>query len=247
VFVAAGGNLLAGADPFEEYEPPFDLEADMLFVAASASTALLRARFEDVRFLQIGGSTPMILWFSRVRSLCFGPPGQRRCLDESTGFGYNELNFVALLRGRKLFVPVIFASGELTQLLGHRYGMPKRPVTMTFTAGERMVESAATTHGVRGEVRARLLASGRILARPLDWPAPWWTWPVHFPGGSYIRALIQRVPRAQTARVSGTLELAVPGLPPVMTPWQLGVFVPDLRMQLPAPSKVRPAEDASGR
>jgi hypothetical protein len=235
VLVANDRERAAGDDVFERYRPPFDLEADMLFVTTAVPSGLLASNFPGVPFLRLAGSTPMVLWFSRVRSLCHGPPEQRMKLDESTGFGYDELNFVVLLRGRRLFVPVIYASGGLTQELGHRYGMPKRPVTMSFVARERVVESTAASPGVRGEVRASLLAAGRILALPFAWSTPWWSWPAHFPDGSYIRALIQGVPRAQLASVRGGLDLDVPGFPRLIRLWPVGLFVPGLRMRLPAP------------
>jgi hypothetical protein len=234
VFIARERGA-AGPDPFELYRPPFDLEADMLFVAATASTEFLARSFDDVPFLDLAGRTPLVVWFSRVRTLCHGPPQCRKCLDEASGFGYNELNVVALVRGRRLFVPVIYAGAGLTQRLGHRYGMPKREASMTFAADSGSVESAASFACNRSEARARLLASGRIFGRAFDWPAPWWTWPVDFPGGSFIRALIQEVPRAQLARVSGKLALDEAWLPRPSKLWKLGVFVPGLRMQLPGP------------
>jgi hypothetical protein len=245
VLVASDRERATGADVFERYRPPFDLEADMLFVTTVVPTGLLASNFPGVPFLRLAGSTPTVLWFSRVRSLWHGPPEQRMKLDESTGFGYDELNFVVLLRGRRLFVPVIYASGGLTQELGHRYGMPKRPVRMSFFADERVVESTAVSPGVRAEVRARLRASGRITALPFAVYTPWWSWPAHFPDGSYIRALVQGVPRAQLASVRGRLVLDVPGLPRLIHIWRVGVFVPGLRMRLPAPPRENPRKTAT--
>ncbi|MEX2541412.1 MAG: hypothetical protein WD314_06370 [Trueperaceae bacterium] len=230
-------KTVPGRDIFERYRPPFDLEADMLFAATFVPTVELSRSFQSVQFLDIAGSTPLILWFSRVRMLCHGPAGQRQCLDETSGFGYNELNVVALLRARRLFVPVIYASGGLTQRLGHRYGMPKRPVDMTFFADREKVISAATFVRARSEARASLLASGRLLAKVVDWPAPWWSWPAEFPDGSFIRAKIQSVPRAQLALVSGTLALDEPWLPRSAPLWRPGLYVPGLRMRLPAPER----------
>lgn len=209
----------------------------MLFAATSTPTSYLSRSFAGVPFLDIAGSTPLVLWFSRVRTLCHGPAEQRECLDQASGFGYNELNVVALLRGRRLFVPVIYAGGGLTQRLGHRYGMPKRPVEMTFAADQRRVNSVVTFARARSEASGRLLASGRILARVFDWPAPWWSWPADFPDGSFIRALIQRVPLAQLTYLSGTLALDEPWLPRPARLWPLGLYVPGLRMRLPAPGE----------
>jgi hypothetical protein len=225
-------------DIFDSYRPPFDLDSDMLFVASSTRTHELRSHFPRIRFLSLAGNTPLILWFSRVRSLRFGPAGDRRTLDEAAGFGYNELNVVALTRGRRLFVPAIYASGGLTQLLGHRYGMPKKPAEMSFAVDEGQVSSVVQFPSARSEAHASLLASGRLLSRPFDWSAPWWSWPADFPDGSYIRACIQRVPRSQVARVRGRLDLVEPWYPEATPLWPVGIYVPGLRMRLPAPTGV---------
>jgi hypothetical protein len=234
VFIASSREV-PEPDPFDIYRPPFDLEADMLFVMTTASTEALRRSFSAVPFLEFAGLTPLVVWFSRVRTLCHGPPERRECLDDASGFGYNELNVVALVRGRRLFVPVIYAGAGLTQQLGRRYGMPKRESSITFVADSRTVESSVSFASDRSEARARLFAPGRIAAKVLDRPAPWWTWPVDFPSGSFIRALIQGVPRAQLAGVSGKLALDESWLPRPSTLWKLGVYVPGLRMRLPGP------------
>jgi hypothetical protein len=232
-------------DPFDTYAPPFDLEADMLFAMTSIPTGPLANHFDMIQFLGVGGATPLILWFSRIRSLVYGPAGSRERLDETTGFGYNELNVVALLRGRRLFVPVIHADGDLTQVLGHRYGMPKRHTQMTFAGTSAGLKSRVMLTSGTSEVQAKLIASGRILGRVVDLFTPWWTWPAQFPDGSFIRAQIQRVPRAQLASVSGELVLDEPWLPEPAALRPLGLFVPGLAMQLPAPRRERTVSRAS--
>ena len=226
---------VAAWDILDLYPPPLDVGASMLFVATSAALGPLRASFPGVPFLAISGRVPLVLWFSRVHSLEYGPVDSRQLLDESDGFGYNELNVVALLRSRQIFVPAIYATSGLTQRIGHRYEMPKSEVEMSFAAEEGCVVSSATFEVGPSEVNARLLASGRILSRPFEWATPWWTWPARFPGGTSVRAEVLRVPRAQLAAVDGTLRLDEPWLPTPARLWRLGMFVPGFRMRLPPP------------
>lgn len=225
----------AGEDLFEHLVPPFDLESDMLFAFAATSTADLGRHHPDVPFLGVGGATPLVLWFSRVRRLEHGPEGGRTSLDEASGFGYDELNVVAVLRTRGLFVPGIYATSDLTLRLGHRYGMPKERAPMTFAADAHRVASEVRHGRARSRIEARLLASGRLFGAAIDRASPWWTWPVHFPDGSFVRALVRRVPRAQLAHVRGRLALEEPWLPHPVSLLPLGAFVPGHRMRLPAP------------
>lgn len=223
------------SDIFDSYPPPFDLTSDMLFVACMTPTRPLRAEYPGTPLLSLAGSTPLIVWFSRVRSLCYGPASERECLDESTGFGYDELNVVAPLRGRRMFVPGIYATGDLSRRLGRRYGMPKQRVDMSFSADAGSVRSSLEQDGARSEVHANILASGRLFAIPFRRATPWWTWPVSFPDGSFISARILRVPRLKLAHVEGRLELPVPWLPEPLRLLPVGFYVPGLRMLLPGP------------
>ncbi len=235
VHIAHEPERPGGVDPFDTTRPPFDLEADMLFVATTVATDDLARQHPSLRFLGVAGATPLVAWFARVHALTHGPEGDRRRLDETTGFGYDELTVIAPLRERRVFVPVIYATQGLTQQVGQRYGMPKRLAPMTFFADDTRVDATATLGRGRSEVQALLLASGRILARPFDRAAPWWSWPAVFPSGSFIQARIVRVPRAQLAHVAGTLVLDEPWLSEPARLWPLGLFVPRLLMRLPAP------------
>jgi hypothetical protein len=85
-------------------------------------------------------------------------------------------------------------------------------------------------------VRARLLESGKGVTKPLSRFLPGFTWPVRFPSGSGIRALIEETPRVQLASVQdGQLALEAEWLPQKVTLLPVGCFVPSLRMQLPPP------------
>lgn len=241
VHITGAPGTAATPDVFEEYVPPFDLEADMLFALALAPGQSLSESFPHVPFARIGRFVPLLLWFARVRSLEHGPAGQRLCLDESHGFGYDEVNIVPITRGPAFFVPVIYAGPGLTQRLGHRYGMPKRVAAIEFEAtGERVLSQMRLEAGIT-RVEATLLASGRLLALPFDLLAPWWTWRASFPDRSFIHALVQKIPRAQLAMVSGSLVLGEAWLPRAVRLFRLGLYVPGLRMRLPAPETAEQA------
>ncbi|TMD62228.1 MAG: hypothetical protein E6I91_16675 [Chloroflexi bacterium] len=63
---------------------------------------------------------------------------------------------------------------------------------------------------------------------------PSFTWPVRFPSGSTIRALILTTPRAQLAYVqAGQLALEAEWLPQAVTLLPVGIYLLGLRMQLP--------------
>jgi hypothetical protein len=236
-----------GPDVFDLVAPPYDLVADMLFVGATAPTTALSRTFASIPFLRIGASTPLLVWFARVRSLEHGPEGTRRRLDATTGFGYDEVTVAALLRRRRVFVPGIYVGDALSEQVGHRYGMPKRLAALSFAADGREIDSALTLGTAKSQVRARLLASGRILAKPFDLAAPWWSWPAAFPDGSFIRARIDRVPRAQLAHVTGSLALREPWLSEPVALWPVGIYAPRLAMRLPAPEDRRGATGARVR
>jgi hypothetical protein len=238
VVVAAEALPAAGAeDPFVRYRPPYDIESDMLIAAATTATAPLRHEHPRGRFLEVGGRTPLLLWFSRVRRIWHGPAGARSCLDERDGHGYAELNVAALLRERAFFVPGIYATSDLTLAIGHRYGMPKRSVAMRFAADAQAVSAEVWHDGANTWLHARVLASGRLLAAALRLRAPWWSWPARFPSGSCIQAQVQRVPRAQLVRVEGVVTLSEPWLGEPAHLWPLGIYLPGQRMRLPAPDQ----------
>jgi hypothetical protein len=230
----AGGGY-DDVDVLARYLPPFDLESDMLFAFAAADARHLRSAFPGVRFGAVGGRTPLLLWFSRVRRIWHGPGEARSCLDERDGHGYDELTVAVPLPARTLFVPAIYATSPLTLAIGHRYGMPKRPAAMRFAADAERVSSWAAREGARSEVEAPLLASGRVLGSLLRRTLPWWSWPARFPSGEAVRARVQRLPRAKLAGVRGTLALPEPWLPGPVRLLPLGLFVPGLGMRLPAP------------
>lgn len=224
-------------DPFHVYPPPFDLTSDMLFVAALCPAAPLQQHFPGVPFLTIFGKAVLIMWFSRIETLCYHPTvGVTRCADRNEGVPYNELNVIALLKRRALFVPGLYATSNLTLMVGHRYGMPKRATRMSFETREAAVRSRVMDGDRTSFVHSTLLTSGRWLGRLLSRLLPIWSWPALFPSNSFIRAFIQEVPQVQFAHVSsGQLALAEPWLPVTATLFPLGIFVPDLRMRLPAP------------
>jgi hypothetical protein len=233
-----------GDDVLTRYVPPFDLESDMLFALAVVDVLPLRSAFPALRFGEVRGRVPLLLWFSRIRRIWHGPAEVRSCLDERDGYGYDELTVAVPLPERTLLVPGIYATSPLTLAIGHRYGMPKRPAEMRFAADAERVSSWAAREGARSEVEASLLASGRVLGSLLRRTLPWWSWPARFPSGEAVRARVQRLRRAQLAGVRGTLALPEPWLPEPVRLLPLGLFVPGLRMRLPAPADVAPAPRA---
>jgi hypothetical protein len=227
-------------DLFDVYVPPFELVADMLFVLTSIPTERLTTHMAPRgAFLGIGGATPALVWFSRVRSIEHGPQDARRLEDESTGFGYDELTVMVATRSPRLFVPVILATDGLTQRVGHRYGMPKRRTAMRFELLGDHVRSEVADGAAYTRVDAELVSSGRLCALPFDLPAPWWSWPIDFPDGSYVRGQVRQVPRARLALVSGSFALDEPWSERPVRFAPVGAFVPSLVMRLPAPDEGR--------
>jgi hypothetical protein len=223
--------------PLTHYQPPFDLLSDMIFVAALCPTGPLRQAFPGVPLLSIFGRTPLFMWFSRVKEI--------RYHDENREHGvmggpnvvlYNELNVVAAMRQRGFFVPGIYATSPLTIQIGRGYyGMPKYSTEMTFqVAGQRLTseERAGLCHTT---LRARLFTRGMVAGKVLSRLLPLRTWPACLPSGDSVRALIERTPRAQPAWVRGRLELDEPWLPEAAPLLPFGLYLPDLRMQLPRP------------
>jgi hypothetical protein len=226
-------------DIFAQYAPPFDLTSDMLFALALCPTRPLRRAFPGVPFLSLLGRTPLLLWFSRITQMCYHETeGAEHCLGRSEAGLYHELNVVAFLRKRTLFVPGIYATSELTIRVGHGYGMPKQPTTMQVEVGDTWVRSEVRDGSRQSVVRARLLGSGKGLGKLVSQFLPNFTWPVRFPSGSGIRALIEETPSVQLAYVQeGHLALEAEWLPEAARLLPVGCYLPGLRMQLPPPSE----------
>ena len=233
----AGRGSDASAEVFAQYAPPFDLSSDMLLAMALCDAAPLRAAFPGVPFLSILGTTPLVTWFGRVTEAWYrDAAGKPRRVSESEGVPYNELNIMALLRGRSIFVPGIYATSDLSVRIGRGYGMPKAPITMDVqTDGARFTSSGTDGTG-RTLVGARLLGSGKPLATLLSpcWPRQ--AWPVRFPSGSQVRGLIQAAPRVHLARVqTGQICLRAAWLPRPARLLPLALYIRGLRMRLPPP------------
>lgn len=242
--VAPSARTRARADdPFERHPPPYDVPSDMILVAARPGLEPLRRSFPEQPFEPLGGRALLVAWFSRVLAIHYGGSpadgparGARGRLDAvADGFPYRELNLAVLLRGGRWFVPAIYATSELTLRIGHRYGMPKRLVRMSFEADEARLASRAWAGG-ESFVEARLHLSGRAPAWLLERLPSWWTPTVTFPDGSWIRARIDGAARLRPARVlAGRLELREPWLPEPapLLPW--GLYLTGFRMRLPRP------------
>jgi hypothetical protein len=227
----------ASDDVFAHYSPPFDLTSDMLFGLALCPTPPLRRTFPGVHFLSVWGRTPLVIWFARITEACYhDAAGQRRSAIGTGQVPYNELNVLALLRQRAVFVPGIYATSALSIRIGLGYGMPKRSITMDVRQDGRWVIALVTDGAHRSLARARLTGSGKTLTRIMS---QWWplrTWPVRFPSGAEVRGVIQAAPRVQIARLHhGRLSVGAPWLPIPVSLLPVGVYLPGLRMLLPPP------------
>jgi hypothetical protein len=224
-------------DIFAQYAPPFHLTSDMLFVLALCPSRPLRRTFPGVPFVSLLGKTPLLLWFSRITQMCYhDTEGTEHCIGGSEASLYHELNVVAFLREPALFVPGIYATSMLSVQVGHRYGMPKHPTTMSVQSAGPRFRSEMQDGTRQSIVRAQLLGSGKGLAKLISRFLPRWTWLVRFPSGSRIRALIEEMPRAQLAYVqAGQLALEAEWLPEAVRLLPVGCYLPGLRMQLPPP------------
>lgn len=228
------------ADIFSQYAPPFDLTSDMLFALALCPTMPLRRTFPEVPFVSLLGKTPLLLWFSRITEMCYhDTEGVEHCIGGSEATLYHELNVLAFLRERALFVPGIYATSMLSVQVGHGYGMPKHPTTMSVQSGGPQFHSKMQDGTRQSIVRARLLGSGKGLAKLIPRFLPSFTWPVRFPGGSRIRARIEKMPRLQLAHIEvGHLALEKAWLPKGVHLLPVGCYASGLRMQLPPPEGV---------
>jgi hypothetical protein len=213
----------------------------MLFAVALCPTDPLRRSFPGVPFVSLLGRTPLLVWFSRVKSVCYtDATGERRCTGGPEAQLYNELNVLALLP-RAFFAPGIYATSELTIQIGRREGMPKQPAPMSLQAGGKRIRSRMIHGGRRSFVRARLLGSGKALGRLLSPALPLRVWPARFPSGRYVRAIIRATPRVRIAYLqAGRLSLETNWLPYRVRLLPLGLYFQDLRMQLPGTKPERP-------
>jgi hypothetical protein len=223
------------AATLEHYRPPYDLTADMLVVLALCPTAPLRQTFPRMPVLSVRGKTPLVLWFSRITEVCYcDAAGERRCEGGAETALYNELNIIALLRQRALFVPGIYATGERTIRIGHRYGMPKQLTSMHVQAHGTHFEASMMDGACESFVRARLLGAGTSVAQMVSRSWPRQLWRARFPSGTDVRAMIQATPRVHVAHVrQGQLCLDTPWLPQAVSLLPVGLYLPRLRMRLP--------------
>jgi hypothetical protein len=223
------------AAALERYRPPYDLTADMLVVPALCPTAPLRQTFPRVPFLSVRGKTPLVLWFSRVTEVCYyDAAGERRCEGGAETALYNELNIIALLCQRALFVPGIYATGERTIRIGHRYGMPKQLTSMHVRVHGTHFEASMMDGACESFARARLLGAGTRVARIVSRFWPRHLWPTRFPAGTQVRTVIQATPQVHLAHVQvGQLSLDTAWLPEAVSLLPVGLYLPRLRMRLP--------------
>jgi hypothetical protein len=240
--IAASGASADAAidDVFAHFRPPFDLTSNMLFGLTFCPTPPLRRTFPSVPFLSVWGRTPMVVWFARITEVWYrDAAGRPRRATETGQVPYNELNVLALLRHRAVFVPGIYATSRLSVRIGHGYGMPKRLIEMEVGRSEGQVIATANDGTRRSVARAHLKVSWGVLARALSFWWPRWTWPVRFPSGSDVRALIQELPQARIAHLHHSrLEVEEPWLPEPVPLLPLGFYLPGLRMRLPPASPV---------
>jgi hypothetical protein len=235
----------------ERYRPPFVLTSDMLLLVALARTMDLRRGFPEVPFLSILGRTPLVVWFSRITESCYHDQRREWCCERTSlaeGI-YDELNVLVVLRRRAVFVPVIYASEARTVQIGqHYYGMPKQLAEPRVRVGEGRFEATLAGRGGCSFVEARLLGGGTQLGRGVSRLWPRWTWPVHFPGGGQVRALILATPRIQIAVIrAGQLGMVAPWLPNARGFLPVGLSVRGLRLQLPPSAGSPPLGGAAQR
>lgn len=242
--IALPGTGIDGAEtseqppsPLDRYPPPYDLTSDMLFVAAICPVTPLRRTFPELPFLSVAGKALLVMWFSRVKEICYSSEGdEKHCIGAVGTVLYNELNVVTLLRRRAFFVPGIYATSNLTIRVGQCYGMPKQPTAMSVQVDENHADSTVVDGSRRSVLRARLIGSGRLAARVISCAWPWRSWPARFPSGGSVRPVVLATPRVQVALVrEGQLALEAEWLPQAVGLLPVGLYVPNLMMRLPAP------------
>lgn len=210
----------------------------MLLLGATCPLQPLAAAFPALPFASVGGRALLGIWFARILEIRHGQGGRGRISseEEPEGIPYQELNIAALLRTKRLFVPGIYATSDLTLRLGHRYGMPKQLARMDYRATRKEVRSHAVIDGANSFVRARPLTGGRLVGAGLARSLPWWTWRVDFPGGSWIESFIESGGGARVLWVTeGQLVLDEAWLARRVTLRGPALHIPRQRMTLPAP------------
>jgi hypothetical protein len=245
---------VADKDPasvVEQYRPPFVLTSDIVLVVALAPTGPLRRDFPGVPFLSLLTRTPLIVWFARITESCYhDTAGEFRCERGSGAEGlYSEVNVVALVRQRALFVPGIYASDAHTvHIARFYYGMPKHLERAAAHVGQREFLGELINGDQHSLVHARPVGAGRGLGAAMARLWPRWTWPVHFPSGRYVRALILEAPCVQLAWIrAGRLALHTAWLPTSVRFMPIGLSVRGLRMKLPLPASSTAADRLSVR
>lgn len=159
-----------------------------------ARTADLRNAFPHVPFLAFLGWTPLVVWFSRITEIGYYDAHARRQREQDATGIYRELNVMALLRRRALFVPAIYATEQRTVAIArHCYGMPK-------------LVGLPQASFVRARVVPIRLPVPRLRGRR--------SWPVHFPSGSAVQVLLHGAAHMKLAWLAcGQLSLATAWLP----------------------------------
>jgi hypothetical protein len=227
----------AAGDILEAYPPPYTIVSDMLFAVALCPAPKLQQAFPQTPFLSLAGRIPLLLWFSLFHEIRYhAPGGEVGVLGGPEAALYNELNIMALLKRRAFFIPAIYATTDLSLRLGKAYGMPKKPIAMHFTASKKQINSEAREGERLSFVQAHIGGTGRVLAKLANLFWTWWTWPARLPGGGSVRAQIQSTPRIYPAFVRrGQLWVEEEWMPHPLVLLPLGLYAPNLRMQLPPP------------
>jgi hypothetical protein len=219
------------------FHPPFDLTSDMLVLIALGRTAGLRDAFPHVPFLSFLGRTPLVVWFSRVtEARAYSERGDPFYESNTSADGiYREVNVVALLSDRAVFVPVIYATEARTVALGRGYyGMPKQVARVEVAVYRGRFQGALEDGVNRSAFKARLVCTSPMIAGMFSRCLPRWTWPAGFPSGGNVRALILATAGLQLAvAVDGQLELQTAGLRTRCKFLPLGIHLSGIRMRLP--------------
>lgn len=154
---------------------------------------------------------------------------------QTGAYVYAELNVLTALWRRAIFVPGIFATSDLSIHIAQRYGMPKQPIAMRFEVSSSGDVIADAMHGSRASIaRSRPLGLERLLTGAAVYSLPRWSWPVRFPSGSAVRALLLGVSAMRLMGIgAGRLALSADWLPRPVRLLPCGLFLSGLRMRLP--------------
>jgi hypothetical protein len=182
----------------------------------------------------------LVVWFSRItEARAYSERGDRVCESNTSADGiYREVNVVALLRDRAVFVPAIFATEARTVALGcGYYGMPKQIARVDVAVSGGRLQGALEDGVNRTIFRARLVRTNPLIAGMLNRGLPRWTWPARFPSGGNVRALILAVAGLQFATaVEGQLALQSAWLRTQCKFVPVRIHLSGIRMRLPDPS-----------